>query len=682
MSLPSGYRVPDAPATTSSSSPGGSHAQGWPSPPSSPTLDRATSATSVHSTDPFSASAKSASFGALPARMRLGRAATAAAPENAALEPQGIENLTLMPDAPSDDAPADAARARVLGQFFEQSSSEEAFSSSDDALAGDVFSSGGKPAPRTFTRTDSTDPLSAIGPAPGTARRREASAGGASPGRPHDAQRRRFVGTSPRKLTRQRGAPASWEQSPPDTDEEELAGAPGAEPAHVAEERRWHTVINRIYDEGRADPAVLLGGCHVTQVPAAVGDLQHYVAIEPLRTNSGTRAGSSSSSAARRRAQLQFFLWDNALTRLPSALFQLTNLGVLSLRKNKLTRLPPAIGELRHLRELNVGGNALPFLPAEVQRLQLDTFTFTPNPFLPVPPDAPLTTRSAFGRRYVDAMAAAMPPPPPRASRFARAHSEAHVAALRRAEPVIVRALGALQRTRLPSLLELCIVRLLSADETGGMLLENYETGCLEHLRYALDARVVAQLEAARRSAMRSWGTRTRTRSTAPVQKDAWFAGAHFHREDAPACSPPAHAPVSAMDVECMLEYADDACTNPWFNRDPAACGGVRGDVASHDWPAPLDTAAQSPLFVQPFEQRLEWVSHVAGVRVAKQGAEALAQRMAGDESATVPPALTPQSSGCVPLLWRGGSPGSLAFLEAQAAKSSAEAPGQEGVAS
>ena len=71
-----------------------------------------------------------------------------------------------------------------------------------------------------------------------------------------------------------------------------------------------------------------------------------------------------------------------------------------------------------------------------------------------------------------------------------------------------------------------------------------------------------------------------------------------------------------------------------------------------------------------------------AGVRVAKQGAEALAQRMAGDESATVPPALTPQSSGCVPLLWRGGSPGSLAFLEAQAAKSSAEAPGQEGVAS
>ncbi|WRT64563.1 uncharacterized protein IL334_001495 [Kwoniella shivajii] len=71
----------------------------------------------------------------------------------------------------------------------------------------------------------------------------------------------------------------------------------------------------------------------------------------------------------------------NSLTSLPSALFEISNLTVLSLRGNKLTSLPAAIGELRHLKELNVGLNHLTELPSTILHLNLDLFTASPNDF-------------------------------------------------------------------------------------------------------------------------------------------------------------------------------------------------------------------------------------------------------------------------------------------------------------
>lgn len=115
------------------------------------------------------------------------------------------------------------------------------------------------------------------------------------------------------------------------------------------------------------------------------------------RTNSAMSALSSRSAGSYRdhrdrQATLSLFLGSNSLTRLPSALFQLQNLRVLSLRSNKLKFLPPAIGDLHNLSELHVPNNELQYLPAEILRLNLDVFTWFPNPYLIKPPKTGVLT--------------------------------------------------------------------------------------------------------------------------------------------------------------------------------------------------------------------------------------------------------------------------------------------------
>ncbi|WWC86683.1 uncharacterized protein L201_001560 [Kwoniella dendrophila CBS 6074] len=78
---------------------------------------------------------------------------------------------------------------------------------------------------------------------------------------------------------------------------------------------------------------------------------------------------------------IAIFAGQNCLTSLPSALFEVSNLTVLSLRGNKLTALPAAVGELRHLKELNIGTNHLTDLPSTILNLNLDTFTASSNNF-------------------------------------------------------------------------------------------------------------------------------------------------------------------------------------------------------------------------------------------------------------------------------------------------------------
>ncbi|SPO46982.1 uncharacterized protein PSANT_04668 [Moesziomyces antarcticus] len=115
------------------------------------------------------------------------------------------------------------------------------------------------------------------------------------------------------------------------------------------------------------------------------------------RTTSAMSALSSRSAGSYRdhrdrQATLSIFLGSNALTRLPSALFQLQNLRVLSLRSNKLKFLPPAIGDLHNLSELHVANNELQHFPAEILRLKLDVFTWFPNPYLVKPPNTGVLT--------------------------------------------------------------------------------------------------------------------------------------------------------------------------------------------------------------------------------------------------------------------------------------------------
>ena len=63
---------------------------------------------------------------------------------------------------------------------------------------------------------------------------------------------------------------------------------------------------------------------------------------------------------------IKLFLSGNQLTSLPSELFRLTNIAVLSLRNNELSDIPPCIGRLSNLTELNVAQNTIKCLPSEM----------------------------------------------------------------------------------------------------------------------------------------------------------------------------------------------------------------------------------------------------------------------------------------------------------------------------
>ncbi|KAJ7281590.1 hypothetical protein C8J57DRAFT_1298101 [Mycena rebaudengoi] len=99
------------------------------------------------------------------------------------------------------------------------------------------------------------------------------------------------------------------------------------------------------------------------------------------------------------REDIQLFLSGNQISELPSGLFYLDKLKLLSLRGNKLTSIPPEIKNLRNLRSLNVAGNRLQFLPAEIMGMTLETLSVSPNPFItePTPPKT-IARHSSTGR--------------------------------------------------------------------------------------------------------------------------------------------------------------------------------------------------------------------------------------------------------------------------------------------
>lgn len=65
---------------------------------------------------------------------------------------------------------------------------------------------------------------------------------------------------------------------------------------------------------------------------------------------------------------IKLFLSRNQLRTLPSELFRLDNVVVLSLRGNELQELPHSIARLGKLNELNIAGNNIRWLPWELKR--------------------------------------------------------------------------------------------------------------------------------------------------------------------------------------------------------------------------------------------------------------------------------------------------------------------------
>lgn len=117
-------------------------------------------------------------------------------------------------------------------------------------------------------------------------------------------------------------------------------------------------------------------------------------AIKPLASFSPLavrmQSGGSQHGA---EPTLKIWLARNRLRIVPTEIFNLEHLSVLSLRNNEIRELPEAIRRLTVLKELNVAYNALQWLPYELLQLlsnapQLKTLGLHPNPFI-APMDLP-----------------------------------------------------------------------------------------------------------------------------------------------------------------------------------------------------------------------------------------------------------------------------------------------------
>ena len=231
-----------------------------------------------------------------------------------------------------------------------------------------------------------------------------------------------------------------------------------------------------------------------------------------------------------------------------------------------------------------------------------------------------------------------------------------------------------------------------SAGRRPTSVLEVYENGALRELESPLrmQRKTIAALEAARRTMEGKWGSRSGITGLGGVTTraaDSWCSGVAGEEErdegqedgdDADASSPSSSegeaprasrtrstsnngGPSGVMDVSNELDtQGDDASLNPYFNRCPnpkhaqthalssQAGGGSRAHDGLVDYPLSPATSHFAPIFGKAMEQRLEWVSHIGGVKVATANATTTGV----DEM------------GLIPVMWRGCKRGCLSFLE------------------
>eukprot|EP01134_Creolimax_fragrantissima_P004267 CFRG4267T1 len=129
------------------------------------------------------------------------------------------------------------------------------------------------------------------------------------------------------------------------------------------------TIIHRGFNEGTN--MFDLSSLNLVRLPEDIADIQY------LTFASNKASGPFSSN------NIQLYLANNSLTRLPPCIYNLVNVTVLSLRGNNLKELPSSIANLVNLTELSVSSNQLRMLPAELLKLpKLENLGASPNPFV------------------------------------------------------------------------------------------------------------------------------------------------------------------------------------------------------------------------------------------------------------------------------------------------------------
>ncbi|KAG5514022.1 hypothetical protein PMAC_000644 [Pneumocystis sp. 'macacae'] len=134
----------------------------------------------------------------------------------------------------------------------------------------------------------------------------------------------------------------------------------------------FNEAITNTIEEG--EEVLQLSGCNIVEIPENISQLRSLVTkLDPEVEKPLT-------------PHLKIFLSGNFIYKLPSGLFDLFTLTVLSLRNNKLVTIPPSIGRLVNLVELNLGQNKLAYFPSTLLLLRkLQILSISPNPLKECP---------------------------------------------------------------------------------------------------------------------------------------------------------------------------------------------------------------------------------------------------------------------------------------------------------
>ncbi|CAE6464183.1 unnamed protein product [Rhizoctonia solani] len=389
-------------------------------------------------------------------------------------------------------------------------------------------------------------------------------------------------------------------------------------------DRQWEEALNDVFHNGAT--IVNLDNSNITKIPREVIDLNKMVSLplEPLesmkppvqsptapsRSNVASAAARSrrvfsqsrssnslfsSGSPTKPKREIQSYLANNGISILPSELFQLSNLTLLSLRGNKLRSLPPAIGNLKSLRSLNIASNELTTLPSELSYLNLQALLIHPNPFLPKP------TIESTGS------------------------SDSRITHRRRA-----RELGPLvAHTRIPKLTEIALRAALcpSADQPPRITPLSFTTPLTRRSDTPASKSLLTPIDS--QSSVFSFPSHTSSLSRSNSDSNPY----NSHTFPPHALTLEDHYDLSSwlsekrtpnIHIEAVRHGAEDAHDlYSW-------CPGRR-----HRIDVEAETSS-SGIFVLPVEERLEWVSVLAGCEL----------------------------SPTVPILWRGCSAGCLSFLD------------------
>ncbi|KAJ6151590.1 Leucine-rich repeat typical subtype [Penicillium chermesinum] len=150
-------------------------------------------------------------------------------------------------------------------------------------------------------------------------------------------------------------------------------------PDEPEEHRIARSTVHNCLEKG--EETIDLGNLNLRNIPTGLlRPLQHLTKAPVVR-----EAPISEDAYTSLQPFLSIYLPGNSLMFLPTEIFELKDLKVLSVRNNKLRELPSAIRKLTSLEVLNIAVNQLSELPWDLMRLmqagELKHFTAHPNPF-------------------------------------------------------------------------------------------------------------------------------------------------------------------------------------------------------------------------------------------------------------------------------------------------------------